>query len=137
MLEQIEIEGMGFRPLKDYGSWRIAQLSYDPGVNALDSLSTLGRHFKTEEAFLLLQGEAVMVTAGTGKQPRDYEAVRFVPGWIYVVKQEQWHAAVLKPGSRVLIVENRDTGAKNSENHALSKEEKLEIRTCIAQAGGA
>jgi hypothetical protein len=29
MLEEIEIQGQGFRPLKDYGAWRIARLSYD------------------------------------------------------------------------------------------------------------
>jgi mannose-6-phosphate isomerase-like protein (cupin superfamily) len=133
MLEEIDIQGQGFQPLKDHGSWRIAQLSYDPGVNALDSLASLGRHFETEEAFLLLQGEAVMVTAGIQDQPRRFEAVEFAAGKIYVVRQGQWHAAVLKPGGRLLIVENRDTGEENSENHSLSAEEKLEIRACIAR----
>jgi hypothetical protein len=133
MLEEIIIQGQGFRPLKDHGSWRIAQLSFDPTVNALDSLASLGRHFETEEAFLLLQGGAVMVSAGTQDRPGSFEAVRFVAGSIYVVRQRQWHAAVLKPGSRLLIVENRDTGADNSENHSLSTEEKLEIRACVAQ----
>ena len=134
MLEEINIQGQGFQPLKDYGSWRIAQLSYDPGVNALESLASLGRHFETDEAFLLLQGEAVMVTAGTQDQPRSFKAVKFASGKIYVVQQKQWHVAVLKPGSRLLIVENRDTGAENSENYSLSNEEKLEIRACVAQA---
>ena len=39
-----------------------------------------------EEAFILLQGEAVMVTAGTQDQPGRYEAIRFVGGRIYVVR---------------------------------------------------
>jgi ureidoglycolate hydrolase len=134
MLEEINIQGQGFQPLKDHGSWRIAQLSFASSVNALDSLAALGRHFQTEEAFVLLQGEAVMVTAGTQDQPGSFEAVKFAAGKIYVVRQRQWHAAVLKPGSRLLIVENRDTGAENSENHSLSTEEKLEIRACVAQA---
>jgi mannose-6-phosphate isomerase-like protein (cupin superfamily) len=135
MLEQIEIDGRGFQPLKDYESWRIAQLSYDPSVNDLDSLCSLGCHYETEEAFVLLQGEAVMVTAGTGKKLRSFEAVKLVPGRIYVVPQGQWHAAVLKPGTRLLIVENRDTGLENSENRALSNGEKLEMRRSIANAG--
>ena len=29
MLEEIDIEGRGFLPLKDYGSWRIAQPSFE------------------------------------------------------------------------------------------------------------
>jgi len=133
MLEEIDIQGRGFLPLKDYGSWRIAQLSFDPGVNALDFLASLGRHFETEEAFILLQGGAVMVTAGTQDRPGSFEAVRFVAGRIYVVRQRQWHAAVLKPGTQLLIVENRDTGVDNSENHSLSSKEKLEIKVCVAQ----
>ncbi len=134
MLEQIEIHGQGFQPLKDHGSWRIAQLSYDPGVNALNSLSTLGRHFRTEEVFLLLQGEAVMFTAGSEDRPGCFEAFSFVPDRLYVVQPGQWHAAVLEPGTRLLIVENRDTGAENSETHPLSKEEKNEIRSCVVRA---
>ena len=134
MLEQIEIRGGGFRPLKDSGSWRIARLGHDPRLNDLETLSTLGRHFRTEEAFVLLRGKAVMVTAGTAGQPRGFEAVGFEAGKVYVVKPGQWHAAVLQPEACLLIVENRDTGAENSENHTLSKEEKLEIRRCVAQA---
>ncbi len=133
MLEEIDIQGQGFQPLKDHGFWRIAQLSYDPGVNALDCLASLGRHFETEEAFLLLQGEAVMLTAGSQDQPGRFEAVKLVSGKIYVVQRKQWHAAVLKPGSRLLIVENRDTGAENSESHPLSAEEKHELRAYVAR----
>ena len=136
MLEEINIQGQGFQPLKDHGSWRIAQLSFDPKLNSLDSLASLGRHFETEEAFLLLQGEAVMVIAGIQDQPGRFEAVEFAAGKIYVVRQGQWHAAVLKPGGRLLIVENRDTGADNSENHSLSKEKKLEVKARVAQAQG-
>ena len=44
MLEEIIIQGQGFRPLKDHGSWRIAQLSFDPTVNALDSLGLKKKH---------------------------------------------------------------------------------------------
>ena len=134
MLEEIDIQGQGFQPLKDHGSWRIAQLSFDPRVNALDSLASLGRHFETEEAFILLQGEAVMVTAGTQDRPGSYEAIKFVGGRIYVVRQRQWHTAVLKPGTQLLIVENRDTGVDNSENHSLSAEEKFEVKVCVARA---
>ena len=135
MIEEIEIQGRGFVPLKDYGSWRIAQLSYDAELNAPESLASLGRHLETEEAFLLVEGEAVMVIAGIRDIPQNFETVRFFPGKIYVVRQGQWHAAVLKPGARLLIVENRDTGAENSENHILSDSEKLEIRKGFARQG--
>lgn len=134
MLEQIAVEGQGFRPLKDHGSWRIAQLGYDPAVNAPESLAVLGRHLATEEAFLLLQGRAVMVTAGNLEQPGSLEAVRLAADRIYVVGQGQWHAAVLSPGARLLIVENSDTGAANSEDRPLSTVERLELRACIARA---
>ena len=59
MMEEIEISGTGFKPLKDYGAWRVAQLSYDEEVNALQSLPILGRHFETQEVFTLLSGGAV------------------------------------------------------------------------------
>ena len=76
-----------------------------------------------------------MVIAGIQDIPQNFETVRFVPGKIYVVRQGQWHAAVLKPGARLLIVENRNTGAENSENHTLSDSEKLEISKGLTRAG--
>ena len=131
MLEEIEISGTGFKPLKDYGAWRVAQLSYDEAVNALQSLQILGRHFETEEVFTLLAGEAVMITAGTGAAPDAFETTVLSPGQLYVVREGQWHAAVLAPESRLLIIENRNTGAANSENHSLSADEKASISSLV------
>jgi mannose-6-phosphate isomerase-like protein (cupin superfamily) len=131
MMEEIEISGTGFNPLKDYGAWRVAQLSYDEEVNALQSLQSLGRHFETQEVFTLLSGGAVMITAGTGAAPDDFEATELSPGKLYVVQEGQWHAAVLTPESRLLIIENRNTGAANSENHSLSVDEKVRISSLV------
>ncbi len=136
MLEEIEISGTGFNPLKDYGAWRVAPLIYDAAVNARQSLQTLGRHFETQEVFTLLAGEAVMITAGTGAAPDAFQATVMSPGQLYVVGEGQWHAAVLAPESRLLIIENRNTGAANSENYNLSAEEKASISSLVTKNNG-
>lgn len=128
MVEEIEITGNGFNALKDYNSWRIAQLGYDENINSLDGAKTFGKHLKTDEVFVLLEGEASIFTAGADDEPKKIEVNKMEKGKLYVIKEGQWHAAILKPCTRVLIVENRDTCDLNSKSHTITQEEKAAMK---------
>lgn len=132
-METIRIDGKGFVPLKDYKTWRIAQMSYDPKLNSLEGFSAMGRHYSTDEVFMLLEGHAVMVTSGNKNTIESFEYHLLHPGFLYTVKEKQWHIAVLYPNTRLLIIENQDTGMENSEQYILSIEEKKEISMGITK----
>ncbi|MDV3429576.1 MAG: hypothetical protein LIR50_21610 [Bacillota bacterium] len=125
MTEVINIDSKGFKALKDYSSWRIAQLGYDEDVNSLDGVKTFGRHLKTDEVFTLLEGEASIFTAGFTKEFGTIRADKMEKNKIYIVKEKEWHAAVMNPGAKILIVENSDTCSSNSDIHELTQEEKI------------
>lgn len=124
MMEIINIDGNGFKVLKDYNCWRIAQIGYDENLNSLDSVKTFGRHLKTDEVFILLQGETSIYTAGFNNEFGEITINKMEKYKIYTVKEKEWHAAVLKPNAKILIVENKDTGSSNSDTHVLTQEEK-------------
>ncbi len=59
MLRIESYEGEGYRPLVDFGSWRVAYLRF---IDELipDKITRLERHLETDEVFVLLNGEAVL-----------------------------------------------------------------------------
>jgi hypothetical protein len=133
MLEIIEIDGKGFNVLKDYKCWRIAQLGYDTDTNSIEGVKTFGRHLETDEVFVLLEGEAFIFTRGFDDAPKSIEVQKMDNNKLYTVKERQWHTAVLMANSRVLIIENNNTGSLNSQDYKIDEVE-LEIMKKLIKA---
>lgn len=131
MLQAIDIKGVGFNILKDYNSWRIANLGYDENSNSITGIKNLGRHLETIEVFILIEGTASMVIAGYENSPTELTIEKLEPGKLYVVQERQWHGALLEPDSILLIMENQNTNATNSENYTLTKEDKETIKLSL------
>ena len=128
-MEIIKIKGTAFQPLKDYNGWRIAQLGYLENINSLHGIKTLGRHFKTDEVFVLIEGDVRIYTAGIKDDLENIDIKKLEKGNLYVVKEKQWHVAVLEPGARVLIIENKNTSDENSDNYILNQADKERMQT--------
>jgi mannose-6-phosphate isomerase-like protein (cupin superfamily) len=127
MLDTIKIEGNGYLPLKDYKTWRIAQVSYDEKINSPEGFTSLGRHLETDEVFVILEGRALLITAGDEDNIGAFQYQKLQPGFLYTVKEKQWHVAILRPETRLLVIENQDTGIENSEQYNVTTEEKTMI----------
>lgn len=120
-------DGTGFLPLVTFGSWRIAM-----NVSAEDEqLRTLQRHLETDEAFVLLEGGGAMLIADGEASP---EGARWMPMEamkVYNVRRNVWHAHVMRAGTRLLIVENEDTGDANSVTYTLTEGERAQLLTTM------
>ena len=112
MVEIHEYTGGGYKPLVDYESWRVAVLRYAEEFTAVKGLE---RHLETDEVFVLLEGEATLVTEEADGL-REWKMER---GKIYNVLKGVWHHIIVTPDANVLIVENRNTSAENSERKRL------------------
>ena len=98
-------EGHGFFVVHESQGWRTACHSYEPSVNGVGALKEWGIHVDSEEAFVLLCGKGVLAVMDDGGQTR---ITRMEPLQMYVVGTGEKHAIALDPGSRVLIMENKD-----------------------------
>lgn len=128
MATKVKIEGVGYSPLKDYGSWRIATLL--PAVtNHKETLKVFGKHNTTDEVFVLLRGTAYMVTAGQEEQVSDIKVMRLEKETLFVVHAGEWHAAILEDNSQLLIVENQDTS--NSCSVEITKQQLEQINELL------
>ncbi len=128
LLEVYSYKGDGFKPLVVYKSWRVAILNFIDELEP-ENIGRVERHPETDEVFVLTRGEGVLFV-GEGKP----EVKKLYPqvmeeGVIYNVKPQTWHTIELTRDASVLIVENADTGEKNSEYCDLSPELKQFIRS--------
>ncbi len=127
--------GEGYRPLVDYGAWRVALLNYGPDLR-LQALTRMQRHNETDEVFVLLRGRCLLFTAeGRDTVERIY-AEDLRPGIVYNVRRGVWHNHTLSRDAQVLVVENRDTTYDNSPFAALSPAQCRELARLCELAWG-
>jgi ureidoglycolate hydrolase len=131
LLEIRDYQGEGYKPLVDYGEWRVAILRYLDELRP-DRIDSMERHTETDEVFVLLHGQAVLILGGRGERLEGAYPQCMEIGKIYNVKRSVWHTILLSSDASVLIVENNDTGNDNSEYAQISAEDRMLIRK-IAQ----
>ena len=121
LLEIREFTGIGYKPLIDYGTWRVAILRY---IDELipERIERVERHNETDEVFVLLAGQAVLFLGEGDPEVVALHPQVMEPMKMYNVKRGAWHTNVLSRDASILLVENCDTGAGNSTYVPLSAE---------------
>ena len=119
-------DGEGYKPVVDYGSWRVALLN--PTINFdVKDITTMQRHVETDEVFVLIAGKCVLFVASDCDEPDGLHGELLEPMKIYNVPKAYWHTHVLRENAKVLIVENRETTAENSPHIKINESLKNQI----------
>ena len=125
----------GFRPLVDYGAWRVAILNYSHDLRP-ENIDAMQRHNATDEVFVLLRGRCVLfVGEGDNHFITVIHAQPMAPHTIYNVKKAVWHTHSLSLDAIVLVVENRDTTYDNSPFCPLTAMQRKTICDMAADEG--
>lgn len=107
-LEIIEHSSAGYKTAISFEGWRIGI------INCCEHLSEKGfkyleRHLETDEVFVLLKGAATLLTG------KEMQRTVLETGKLYNVKKGTWHQIWLQDDAKVIVVENENTCAENSE----------------------
>lgn len=123
LLETHSYTAEGYKPLVEFNSWRVAYLNY---IYELDpaKITRVEKHNETDEVFVLLKGEAVLFIGEGTESLVELTAHRMKPHTLYNVKKGTWHTIVLSRNATILLVENHDTGEKNSAFYALDHKQR-------------
>ena len=114
LLEIREFKGIGYKPLIDFGTWRVAVLRYiDELIPA--EIARVERHNETDEVFVLLAGQAILFMGEGDPDVTALHPLVMEPEKFYNVKRGAWHCVVLSGDASILLVENRDTGTANTD----------------------
>ena len=108
IIEKYEHVGEGYNPFLVGPKWQIAQLNYSV-EESLERKNRLDVHNLTDEAFLLIEGEAVLVAALIIHDEISYDIKRMKPGEVYNIPKKVWHNIVLTQGAKVMIMEDANT----------------------------
>ncbi|MBE7041707.1 MAG: hypothetical protein E7400_07060 [Ruminococcaceae bacterium] len=98
----------GYAPVDRFGTWRVAIIN---GCESLkeENRHEVERHLETDEVFVPITGKSALFVG------KERKRVEMEIGKVYNVKLGAWHTIAMEEGAKVLIVENDDTGAENSE----------------------
>jgi ureidoglycolate hydrolase len=121
LLEICEFTGIGYKPVIDFGVWRVAILRYIDEIIP-ERIEQVERHNETDEVFVLLEGQAVLFIAdpkSDGANGKETVVALYPhvmePKKMYNVKCGALHTVVLSRDASILLVENRDTAVENSD----------------------
>lgn len=129
-IEVSEYTEEGYKPLVDYKTWRVALLNY---IDELlpEQIKSMQKHNETDEIFVLLSGKCILFSGGASDDIEEIDAIDMEPLKIYNVKQSVWHTHTLSEGASVLIIENSDTGDKNSPVLKMNNEQIEKIKQLV------
>ncbi|HNX45439.1 MAG TPA: hypothetical protein PKK90_01890 [Anaerolineaceae bacterium] len=126
MSELVEIrtyDGEGYKPLVDFGTWRVAFLRFLDELIP-ENIIRAEKHLETDEVFVLLYGQAVLLLGQGDERVEAYETYTMQPGLLYNVKAAAWHNVLMSRDAVILLVENNDTRAANSAYYTLTPEQR-------------
>ena len=132
LLEIRDYDGEGYKPLIDYGDWRVAILNFLE-VMRPERSDTMERHTETDEVFVLTRGKGVLLMGGNGPKVDGIYSEVMAICKVYNVKRNAWHSILLSQDASVLLVENKDTDKHNTEYFDLSSEHRRQLME-IAQS---
>lgn len=126
--EILSYDGTGYKKLMDYQSWRIAVLNYIDELE-VDNLSYVEAHHETDEAFVLLKGQATLIFADV----KDDEIQKFTrldlePNKVYNIKKNIYHTHTLTKDCQLLIIEEENTSDMNSKRIYFSNDSKNKLK---------
>ncbi len=92
-----------------------------------EQIEVVERHTGSDEVFVLLEGKVVLVIAGRGAKPGPIQGLGRTLRKLYNVRRATRHTALLGRDFVVLVVENRDTGAANTQRARLSPSQRARV----------
>ncbi len=87
LIETYRHEGEGYNPFLIGPKWQVAQLNYMPKLD-MDSIVKLDVHHETDETFLLMAGQAVLIAGKIDGGIVDFQLINMKRGVLYNIPKE-------------------------------------------------
>jgi ureidoglycolate hydrolase len=126
-------QGPGFKPLLVSAGWQVAQLNDCEELHS-DTVNRIERHDASDEVFVLLRGNAILVTATKHASQFQFTLLQMEQGVTYNIPLGTWHTIITSPGMQVMIVEKNNTHLNDVTYCALTDEEREVLRAKLEGA---
>jgi hypothetical protein len=132
MIETYFHDGLGYNPFLIRDGWQVAQLNFLPDF-APEAIHRVERHNATDEVFILVEGESVLIGAEETSGGLQFEMIRMEPGVTYNIPAGMWHGIAMYASDLVIIVEKSETHLNDVEFRPLSTEERTSLQTLVRE----
>ena len=109
-----EHRGEGYSRVIEYDFWTTALINYAPRFDE-KNFEYVERHNRTDEVFILIDGTATLIVG----EPDKLQYITMEKFKFYNIKKGVWHHIFLNENTKVIVVENSDTGKENTDYHYL------------------
>ena len=130
LIESYDIEEDGFHPFLIRDSWQVAKLNYKDEYH-INDLDCFRIHRKTDRAFALLSGSAVLIAIDNDDKKTSFKVVLMQRGTSYNIPKNVGYTVVLEEGSEVFVVEKSNTHIDDVEYYYLNEDQLKTIRLNI------
>jgi len=130
LIEEYRHSKEGYKPYLIGPKWQVAQLNYMPEL-APGAIKKIDVHHHTDETFLLLTGQAVLIAAEIQSNRIAFEVTHMKPGVLYNIPKGCWHNIALSRDAEVSITEDANTHLGDYEFHYLNMKEQKELYELI------
>lgn len=120
----------GYNPYLIGPKWQVAQLNFQPDL-APDAIEKMDVHHHTDETFLLMAGQAVLIAAEIRQNSIEFELINMKSRVLYNIPRGCWHNIALSKDAEVLITEDANTHLGDYEFHFLKEDDKKELNKLI------
>jgi hypothetical protein len=132
MIESYFHDGLGYNPFLIRDGWQVAQLNFLPDF-APEAIHRVERHNATDEVFILVEGESVLIAAEESPNGLQFETIPMEPGVTYNIPTGMWHTIAMYASDLVIIVEKSETHLNDVEYRPLSPEERSSLQALVRE----
>lgn len=126
-IQKFEFGEEGLKRVYENDKWMVGIKNWKP-ANDIANIDCLERHNETDELFVLLAGSCTLLSAVEEGGRLAIEATAMEPMKVYNIPRSLWHNTVTTKATKLILVEDVSTGAKNSDVRQLSAEQIAEVK---------
>lgn len=130
LIETYSHAGEGYNPFLIRKGWQVAQLNYLP-EQAPANITKMDKHQQTDEVFILLKGQAILIAAEETTAGFYFTCVNMQQGITYNIPVNTWHNIAMDEMAQVIIVERSNTHLEDCVYRPLTSLEKAALDKLI------
>ena len=123
LIEEYIHSGNGYNPFLIRNNWQVAQLNHVAG-QGFEDIEKIDVHLKTDEVFILLNGQVVLIAAEKNEDQLLFQMVKMKEGVTYNIPKMMWHNIAMSEDAQVIIIEDANTHLGDFEYYYLNAEQK-------------
>jgi len=125
-----EFSGEGMKRQYENEKWTVGIKNWKP-ANDITGIDMLERHNQTDELFVLVSGSCTLISAEETANGMVLGKVEMKPEKVYNIPMTLWHNTITTKGTKMILIEDSNTGESNSNFYKLSKKEIAEIQKLV------